>query len=70
MPAGASARFLDPATLGRISNLDLVAKTVVEGFISGLHRWENRWLHVSKGVGCLFGVRFNCRPEISLLTLS
>jgi uncharacterized protein len=39
-------------------------------FISGLHRWENRWLHVSQGVGCLFGVRFNCRPEISLLTLA
>jgi predicted MPP superfamily phosphohydrolase len=39
-------------------------------FISGLHRWENRWLHVSKGVGCLFGVRFNCRPEVSLLTLA
>jgi predicted MPP superfamily phosphohydrolase len=39
-------------------------------FISGLHRWENRWLHVSKGVGCLLGVRFNCRPEISLLTLT
>ena len=39
-------------------------------FISGLHRWENRWLHVSQGVGCLFGVRFNCRPEISLLTIT
>lgn len=39
-------------------------------FISGLHRWENRWLHVSKGVGCLFGVRLNCRPEISLLQIA
>ena len=38
MTVGASARFLDPATLGRISSLDLIAKTVVEGFISGLHR--------------------------------
>lgn len=38
MPAGPSARFLDPATLGRIGKLDLVARTVVEGFISGLHR--------------------------------
>jgi uncharacterized protein (DUF58 family) len=33
-----SARFVDPATLGRIGSLDLLAKTVVEGFISGLHR--------------------------------
>ena len=31
-------RFLDPATLAAISGLDLVAKTVVDGFISGLHR--------------------------------
>lgn len=38
MPSVPSARFLDPATLGRISSLQLLAKTVVEGFISGLHR--------------------------------
>ncbi len=31
-------RFLDPAVLAGISSLDLVAKTVVDGFISGLHR--------------------------------
>ena len=31
-------RFLDPATLASISGLDLIAKTVVDGFISGLHR--------------------------------
>lgn len=30
-------RFLDPAVLAGISNLDLVAKTVVDGFIAGLH---------------------------------
>ena len=31
-------RFLDPAVLARISNLDLIAKTVVDGFVAGLHR--------------------------------
>ena len=31
-------RFLDPAVLGSISSLDLVAKTVVDGFVAGLHR--------------------------------
>jgi uncharacterized protein (DUF58 family) len=31
-------RFLDPVTLASISGLDLVAKTVVDGFVSGLHR--------------------------------
>jgi uncharacterized protein (DUF58 family) len=32
------ARFLDPAILSKIGNLELVARTVVEGFISGLHQ--------------------------------
>ena len=31
-------RFLDPALLAGISGLDLVAKTVVDGFVAGLHR--------------------------------
>src|SRR5271166_5051773 len=31
-------RFLDPATLASISGLELVAKTVVDGFVAGLHR--------------------------------
>ena len=31
-------RFLDPAVLARIGDLSLVARTVVDGFINGLHR--------------------------------
>ncbi len=31
-------RFLNPTVLGSISNLELVAKTVVDGFVAGLHR--------------------------------
>jgi hypothetical protein len=31
-------RFLDPSILAGISSLDLVVKTVVNGFVSGLHR--------------------------------
>ena len=31
-------RFLDPAVLAGISSLDLVAKTVVDGFVTGLHK--------------------------------
>src|ERR1700727_1437459 len=31
-------RFLDPSVLSGISGLDLVAKTVVDGFVAGLHR--------------------------------
>jgi uncharacterized protein (DUF58 family) len=38
MPATAGARFLDPKVLARIENLELLARTVVAGFINGLHR--------------------------------
>jgi uncharacterized protein (DUF58 family) len=31
-------RFLDPSILASISSLDLVARTVVDGFVAGLHR--------------------------------
>ncbi len=31
-------RFIDPQVLARVSSLELIAKTVVSGFISGLHR--------------------------------
>ncbi len=31
-------RFLDPTVLASISSLDLLAKTVVDGFVAGLHR--------------------------------
>ncbi|HEY7289273.1 MAG TPA: DUF58 domain-containing protein [Vicinamibacterales bacterium] len=39
-PAGAlaGARFVDPVVLARIGNLELVARSVVDGFINGLHR--------------------------------
>jgi uncharacterized protein (DUF58 family) len=36
--APAGLRFIDPAVLARIGNLELVARSVVEGFLSGLHR--------------------------------
>jgi uncharacterized protein (DUF58 family) len=32
------SRFLDPRSLALLSSLDLIAKTVVEGFLVGLHR--------------------------------
>lgn len=34
----AGTRFLDPNILSKIANLELIAKFVVEGFISGLHK--------------------------------
>ena len=39
-------------------------------YVRGLHRLGDRWLHISKGVGNLHGLRLNCRPEVSLLNVS
>jgi uncharacterized protein (DUF58 family) len=36
--APAAASLLDPAVLARIGDLELLARTVVEGFVNGLHR--------------------------------
>ncbi|MGH9338192.1 MAG: DUF58 domain-containing protein [Acidobacteriota bacterium] len=38
MANATSSRFIDPAVLNRIGSLQLIAKTVVEGFVAGLHR--------------------------------
>ena len=32
------ARFLDPTVIARIASLELKARTIVDGFLSGLHR--------------------------------
>ena len=39
-------------------------------FVKGLNPWEGRWIHTTKGVGNLLGIRVNCRPEISLITIT
>src|SRR5215217_1629303 len=36
--SSSTTRFLAPEILSRITSLELLARTVVEGFISGLHR--------------------------------
>ncbi len=38
MRTGFKSKYYDPQKLARIKNLQLVARTVVEGYISGLHR--------------------------------
>jgi len=37
-PATGQTSFLDPSVLARIGNLELLARSVVEGFINGLHK--------------------------------
>ena len=38
MSSAASGRFLDPAVLARIRDLELMARIAVQGFVNGLHR--------------------------------
>jgi len=38
-------------------------------YVAGLKPWADRQIHVTRGVGNLHGVRFRCRPEVSLLIL-
>jgi len=48
----------------------LVSSVRDKRFEQGLHRWEDRWVHVTRGVGSLLGLRFNCPPEVSLITVT
>jgi uncharacterized protein (DUF58 family) len=38
IPAAPGLRFLDPAVIARLGNMELRARTIVEGYLSGLHR--------------------------------
>jgi predicted MPP superfamily phosphohydrolase len=39
-------------------------------FIAGLKQWNGRHVYVTRGVGSLAGVRFNCRPEVTVLKVT
>lgn len=39
-------------------------------YVAGLKPWRDRQIHVTRGVGNVGGVRFRCRPEVSLLVLT
>jgi predicted MPP superfamily phosphohydrolase len=39
-------------------------------FISGLNPWNDRWIYTTRGVGSLYGARFYCRPEVSIIDIA
>lgn len=45
-PRAGEARFLDPSVIARMASMELRARTVVEGFLSGLHRSPYRGFSV------------------------
>ncbi|MDX6765376.1 MAG: phosphodiesterase YaeI [Candidatus Methylacidiphilales bacterium] len=38
-------------------------------YTSGLNPWRDRMIYTTRGVGNLHGLRFNCRPEVTILDL-
>jgi hypothetical protein len=36
-------------------------------YVEGLHRWNDRYIYITRGVGNLHGMRFNCRPWVSVI---
>lgn len=46
------------------------APVLDHSMLEGLHCWDkSRYIHITRGVGNLYGLRFNCRPEINLIEL-
>lgn len=43
---------------------------LAQRFWAGTHRVGHTWLHVSRGVGTHSGIRLNCRPAVSAITLT
>ena len=41
-----------------------------KSFPEGILSWENQHIHITRGIGNLHGMRFNCRPEISILNVT
>ena len=38
-------------------------------FVAGMYSWENRAIHIARGIGNVRGVRFNCPPEVSVINI-
>jgi len=41
-----------------------------KSMVEGIYHWKNRWIHITRGVGNLHGLRINCPPEVSLIDLT
>src|SRR5919108_4338978 len=46
MPTQSQYKYLDPETLGRLKNLTLAARRVVEGYFAGMHKSPHRGFSV------------------------
>ena len=46
------------------------APVIDKRYAHGLNPYRDRWIHTTRGVGNVAGLRVNCRPELSLLLVS
>ena len=58
------AQFVDPSALARIRNLELLARTVVDGFINGLHRAPHLGLLAQSCRLCLWKASSGCSSYV------
>ena len=40
-----------------------------KSYPEGILQWDDRFIHITRGVGSILGMRINCRPEVSILNL-
>jgi predicted MPP superfamily phosphohydrolase len=45
------------------------APVIDRRYVDGLRPWQDRYIHVTRGVGNTLGLRWNCPPEINLIEL-
>jgi uncharacterized protein len=38
-------------------------------YVAGLNAFGERHIYTTRGVGSLYGLRLNCRPEVTMLEL-
>ncbi|MDH7514588.1 MAG: metallophosphoesterase [Bacteroidota bacterium] len=55
--------------LGKVFGTVFAPAAAVTPYIAGLYRLDATRLYVTRGIGTVFLPRFNCPPEITLLTL-
>ena len=48
----------------------LLTPVIDKRYLEGLHQWQGRWIHITRGVGNVHGVRINCRPQVSIIEIS
>ena len=56
--------------IAKYGNLNISFAGAVSKYISGLYETGSSKMYVSRGLGCVgLPIRFNCKPEITKITL-